>query len=138
MKCPPGYVKRNNQCVRVINTPNTKRKVSAKKKVQDKKTTEQIKNDSLISSDPYSDFYKIGKLIQYVWDNRPDAPVWVKRNVPGLLSEAGEEAINLQFQAAKLINQGVTANKDQYSTVERERVESIGFKPIYSPGGFQV
>ncbi len=138
MKCPPGYVKRNNQCVRVISTPNTKRKDSAKKKVEQKKTQEQIKNDSLISSDPYSEFYRIGKIIQYVWDNRPDAPVWVKRSVPGLLSEAAEEAINLQLQAANLINQGVTANKDQYSTVERDRVETIGFKPIYSPGGFQV
>jgi len=138
MKCPAGYVKRANQCVRVIDTPNTKRKTSAKKEVEQKKNQEQIKNDSLISSDPYAEFYRIGRIIQWAWDGRPDAPVWVKRNVPGLLSEAAEEVINLQFQAAALINQGVTANKDQYSTVERERTESIGFKPIYSPGAFVV
>jgi hypothetical protein len=56
----------------------------------------------------------------------------------GLFYEALEEVVDLQFQAALAINQGKVAGKDQYSAIERERTESIGFKPIWSPGGFQV
>jgi hypothetical protein len=81
---------------------------------------------------------RIGKLIYETWENRPDAPNWVKRSPMGILYELGEEAVDLQFEAALAISQGKVAGKDQYGLVERERVESLGFKPIWSPGGFQV
>jgi len=86
----------------------------------------------------YPELRRIGKLIYYAWEDRPDAPTWVKRTPMGLLYEAGEELVDLQFQAALAINQGKTRGKDQYGRVERERVESLGTKFIYSPGGFQI
>ena len=52
--------------------------------------------------------------------------------------EIGEEFVDLQFKAALAINQGRARGKDQYGRVERERVESLGTKFIYSPGGFQI
>ena len=81
---------------------------------------------------------RIGKLIYETWENRPDAPNWATRNPMGILYELAEEAIDLQFKAALAINEGKVAGKDQYGSVERERVESLGTKFIYSPGGFQV
>ena len=86
----------------------------------------------------YPTLRRIGKLIYQTWDNRPDAPNWANRTPMGILYELGEEAIDLQFEAALAINQGKVAGKDQYGTLERERVESLGTKFIYSPGGFQV
>ena len=86
----------------------------------------------------YPTLRRIGKLLYEGWENRPDAPTWAKRTPMGLFYEGLEEAVDLQFQAALAINQGKVAGKDQYSAIERERTESIGFKPIWSPGGFQV
>jgi hypothetical protein len=86
----------------------------------------------------YPELRRIGKILYYAWENRPDAPIWVKRSPMGILYELGEEAVDLQFEAALAISQGKVAGKDQYGSVERERVESLGTKFIYSPGGFQV
>ena len=86
----------------------------------------------------YPELRRIGKILYYGWENRPDAPIWVKRSPIGILYELAEEAVDLQFEAALAINQGKVAGKNQYGSVERERVESLGFKPIWSPGGFQV
>ena len=86
----------------------------------------------------YPELRRIGKLLYYGWKNRPDAPIWVKRSPMGILYELAEEAVDLQFEAALAINQGKVAGKDQYGSVERDRVESLGTKFIYSPGGFQV
>ena len=86
----------------------------------------------------YPELRRVGKLIYKTWENRPDAPTWAKGTPMGILRELGEEAINLQFQAALAISQGQVKGKDQYGRVERERVESLGTKFIYSSGGFQV
>jgi len=86
----------------------------------------------------YPTLRRIGKLLYKAWDDRPDAPTWAKRTPMGLFYEGLEEVVDLQFQAALAINQGKVAGKDQYGSVERERVESLGTKFIYSPGGFQV
>jgi len=86
----------------------------------------------------YPTLRRIGKLLYDGWENRPDAPTWAKRTPMGLFYEGLEEVVNLQFQAALAINEGKVAGKDQYSAIERERTESIGFKPIWFPGGFQV
>ena len=86
----------------------------------------------------YPELRRIGKFIYEAWENRPDAPNWATRSPMGILYELGEEAIDLQFKAALAINEGKVAGKDQYNSIERERVESLGFKPIWTPGGFQV
>ena len=91
--------------------------------------------------DNMNDYYKlrrVGELIYEVWEGRPDAPNWATRSPLGILYELGEEVIDLQFEAAKTITQGGVAGKDQYGQAERERVESLGTKFIYSPGGYQV
>ena len=86
----------------------------------------------------YSKLRRVGNLIYQAWEERPDAPNWAKRNPLGILYEVGEEAIDLQFELAKAISQGKVRGKDQYGLAERERVESLGTKFIYSPGGFQI
>ncbi len=86
----------------------------------------------------YPTLRRIGKLLYKGWENRPDAPTWAKKTPIGIFYEGLEEVVDLQFQAALAINQGKVAGKDQYSAIERERTESLGFKPIWSPGGFQV
>ena len=86
----------------------------------------------------YPTLRRIGKLLYEGWENRPDAPVWVKGTPWSLAYDVAESIIDIQIQAALAINQGKVAGKDQYSAIERERTESIGFKPIWSPGGFQV
>tara|TARA_R110001592_G_scaffold100081_1_gene284406 strand:- start:220 stop:492 length:273 start_codon:yes stop_codon:yes gene_type:complete len=86
----------------------------------------------------YPELRRIGKLIYHAWEDRPDAPKWAKGNPVGLAVELAEELVDLQFQAALAISQGRVRGKDQYGSVERDRVESIGTKFIYSPGGFQV
>ena len=86
----------------------------------------------------YPELRRVGKLIYEAWQNRPDAPTWAKGTPMGIALELAEEAVNFQFQAALAISQGKVRGKDQYGRVERDRVESIGTKFIYSPGGFQV
>jgi hypothetical protein len=81
---------------------------------------------------------RIGKFIYQSWENRPDTPVWLKGTPVALFYEGTEEIVDLQFQAALAISQGKVAGKDQYNSIERERVESLGVKPIWSPGGFQI
>tara|TARA_R110000824_G_scaffold389479_1_gene585557 strand:+ start:737 stop:1009 length:273 start_codon:yes stop_codon:yes gene_type:complete len=86
----------------------------------------------------YPELRRVGKLIYEAWEDRPDAPKWAKGNPVGLAVELAEEFVDLQFQVALAISQGQTTGKDQYGRVERDRVESLGTKFIYSPGGFQV
>lgn len=86
----------------------------------------------------YPTLRRVGKLLYYAWENRPETPIWIKGTPYALGYEIAEEAVDLQVQAALAISQGKVAGKDQYGSVERERVESLGTKFIYSPGGFQV
>jgi len=89
-------------------------------------------------NEDYPTLRRIGKLLYKGWENRPDAPTWATRTPMGIFYEMLEEAVDLQFEAALAINQGKVAGKDQYGSVERDRVESLGTKFIYSPGGFQI
>lgn len=89
----------------------------------------------------YPELRRVGKLIYEAWERRPDLPAWLSITKGSPLAvgiEAAEAAIDLQFEAAKAINRGTVKGKDQYGAVERERVESLGTKFIYSPGGFQI
>jgi hypothetical protein len=86
----------------------------------------------------YPQLRRIGKLIYESWNNRPDPPTWAKGGLKALGYEVAEEFITLNLEAAKAINEGRARGKDQYGMVERERVESLGTKFIYSPGGFVV
>ena len=86
----------------------------------------------------YPKLRRIGKFIYEVWEGRPDTPVWLKGTPYALAYDLADEFVDVQFQAALAISQGKVTGKDQYNSIERERVESLGFKPIWSPGGFQV
>ena len=86
----------------------------------------------------YPELRRIGKFIYEVWEGRPDTPVWLKGTPYALAYDLADEFVDLQFQAALAISQGKVAGKDQYNPIEKERVESLGFKPIWTPGGFQV
>tara|TARA_R110001583_G_C5432510_1_gene389001 strand:+ start:10 stop:468 length:459 start_codon:yes stop_codon:yes gene_type:complete len=149
--CPPGYKRSGNVC-----TPISKERVRRTKKLAKLKSytraslntsperIEQRRNENLLQqSDPYQEFRKIGSWLYQTWKGRPDSPKWMAelaQSAPGIkvALEVAEELIDLQFDAAYAITQGEVAGKDQYGQVERERTESIGFKPIWTPGGFQV
>ena len=137
-RCPVGYVRQGDRCVRKVDTPNDKRKAAAKKKQKPSNVTAPTYSEVLQASNPYAEFERIGKFLIRAWENRPDAPTWAKKTPMGIFHEGLEEIVDLQIQAALAISQGKVAGKDQYAAVERERVESLGTKFIYSPGGFQV
>ncbi len=86
----------------------------------------------------YPTLRRIGKFLYEVWEGRPDTPVWLKGTPYAIAYDAADTIVDLQVQAAKAISEGKVAGKNQYNDVERDRVETIGFKPVYSPGGFQV
>ena len=152
--CPPGYKRVGNTC-----TPVSKERDKRIKKIQKEKNKsfrraslssdperrEQRKNENLLQqSDPYEEFRKIGSWLYRGWKGRPDAPKWMAQLVQGaappvkIAIEVAEELIDLQFDAAHAIVTGQAEGKDQYSQVERERVDTIGFKPIWTPGGFKA
>ena len=137
-RCPVGYVRQGDRCVRKVDTPNDKRKAAAKKKQKPSNVTAPTYSEVLQASNPYAEFERIGKFLIRAWENRPDAPTWAKKTPLGIFYEGLEELVDLQIQAALAIAQGKVAGKDQYGSVERERVESLGTKFIYSPGGFVV
>lgn len=74
------------------------------------------------------------------WNRRPDKPGFLDKTIPGLVVELLELGIDLQIEAVNDIRHGVYTDKDMYDTnvTERDRVETIGFKPIWSPGGFVI
>jgi len=86
----------------------------------------------------YPTLRRIGKFLYEVWEGRPDTPVWLKGTPYALAYDAADTFVDAQVQALKAINDGKVAGKNQYSSIERDRVETIGFKPVYSPGGFQI
>lgn len=136
-RCPPGYVRRGNRCVKIIPPGKSK----AKKELKVRTETDRTKNDSLSQTDPYTDFYKVGDLIYKLWNNRPDLPAWLSVTKGSPLAvgiEATEAFIDLQFELAQDIHNGRVAGKDQYNAIERDRVESIGTDFTWSPGGFQI
>ena len=139
MTCPPGYIEVDGQCV-----PNglTKERFD---RVQSPSISSKINISRAMpepnkESDPYSDLKKFGSLIRDAWDNRPDSNyVSLFRGSPAkVVVEGAEELIDLQFQIADKISSGDLAGAEQYSQIERERVESLGFKPLWTPGGFKA
>ncbi|AXF52745.1 MAG: hypothetical protein [Circular genetic element sp.] len=137
-KCPPGYVRRGDRCIR---RPDAPKKTSSKSTRLSADNIEEIRTSNLSSNDPYSEFYKIGNAIYNTWQSRPDLPAWLnyaKGSPTAVGIEAAEGFIDLQFEVAKDISSGKVAGKDQYGSVERERVESIGTDFTWSPGGFQI
>ena len=72
------------------------------------------------------------------WKNRPEIKSWWSNTPYGLLANAVDEVINLQIEAMDHIRHGGAENKNLYTDVEQDRVDTIGFKPVWSPGGFQV
>ena len=72
------------------------------------------------------------------WNSRPDKPGFLDKTLIGLLLEGFEEVADIQINVLNDIRHGVYQDENLYSDVERDRVETIGFKPIWSPGGFQV
>jgi len=140
-RCPPGFVRTNGKCVPKESVSKESKKKNLDQDLSAKtisKTEFPTHSEILQASNPYEEFERIGRLLVRAWENRPDSPKWIDRTPMGIMLEGFEEFIDLQFRAASLIAQGRTKGKDQYSSIERDRVESIGFKPIYSPGGFQV
>jgi len=138
MTCPPGYIEVDGQCVpngltaerfERVQTPSVSSKINISRDMP----------EPTKETDPYGELKKFGSLIRDAWDNRPDSPKWFKSAAPvsGAV-EAAEELISLQFRAAEKIASGDLAEAEQYSQIERERVESLGFKPIWTPGGFEV
>lgn len=102
--------------------------------------------DSRVSSSSetsYAGLRKFGSLIRSFWDNRPDSNyisvLHLFANSPSkIVMEGVEELIDYQFVIADKISSGDLSGVDQYSQVERDRVDSIGTKFVYSPGGFQI
>ena len=72
------------------------------------------------------------------WNNRPGKPGILDKTNLGLLLEAVEVVIDVQIEVLNDIRHGVYQDEDMYTPTERERVETIGFKPVWTPGGFQV
>ncbi len=86
----------------------------------------------------YPKLRRIGKFLYETWEGRPDTPVWLKGTPYALAYDMADTFVDIQVQALKAIDDGKVAGKNQYNDIERDRVETVGFKPIYSPGGFQV
>ena len=76
-------------------------------------------------------------MLYDAWQDRPDSPKWTPSPLKGAI-ESAEELITLQFEAGKLISEGRVKGADQYGAIERERVESLGFRPYWTPGGIQA
>lgn len=138
MTCPPGFIEVDGQCVpngitkerfERVQTPSISSKINISRDMP----------EPTKETDPFGELKKFGSLIRDAWDNRPDSPAWVKAFTPfkGAI-EAAEELITLQFRVAEKIAAGDVAGADQYGQIERERVESLGFKPIWTPGGIQA
>jgi hypothetical protein len=141
-RCPPGFVRIDGVCKPKETSPKSpgkkQEKIPIASSILGQKETFPTHNEILQAANPYEEFERIGRLLVKAWENRPDSPKFFDRTPMGLILEGFEEFVNLQFKAASLIAQGRAKGKNQYSTIERDRVETIGFKPIYSPGGFQV
>jgi hypothetical protein len=72
------------------------------------------------------------------WKNKPEIKSWWSKSPIGLILNAVEETINVQVEVLNDIRHGKYTGQNMYDSVERDRVETIGFKPIYSPGGFVI
>ena len=138
MSCPPGYIEINKKCVPI----GIDRQRSEQSKNPNTRTIALSEYFPKPSDQKYDKLNRVGEIIADAWYNRPDSPKWIKNVINASPIQTGievaEELVTLQFKAAEKIASGDLAGAEQYSQIERERVESLGFKPIWTPGGFQV
>jgi hypothetical protein len=89
-------------------------------------------DNTLAELNKYWDIFYAG------WQSRPDKPGFLDKTLTGLVMEAVEFTVDVQIEVLNDIRHEKYKNKNLYTDVERERVDTIGFKPVWSPGGFQV
>ena len=134
-RCPDGHRRVGNKCVPISKvTRSGKGSMGPRKDPWRFQTVDELQK----ASDPYADFRKLGSLIYKGWMNRPKLPGEAKewQTFPQL--KFLEAAADIQINVLKDISEGKYRDVDMYSPTERERTETLGFKPIWSPGGFQV
>jgi len=140
-RCPNGFRRVGDQCVPIGKLkPKSapKKRTSSKASVKINKPSEFIVADSL-QTDPYAQLNRLGRLIESGWKAKPNIPPWIaKLPVIGYASEIGEKTIDVYFEVGRDIADGKYKDIEMYNNIERDRVNSLGFKPIYSPGGFVV
>lgn len=96
------------------------------------------------SVDPINQDQTLAELNKYWdifyagWQSRPDKPGFLDKTLAGLVMEAVEFTVDVQIEVLNDIRHEKYKNENLYTDVERDRVESVGFRPIWSPGGFQV
>lgn len=92
-------------------------------------------DNTLTQLNKYWDIFYTG------WNNRPDIPTWVglgKGSPAAIAIELGEGFVDTNIEVMNNIRHEKYKNENLYTDVERDRVETLGFRPIWSPGGFQV
>ena len=89
-------------------------------------------DNTLAELNKYWDIFYTG------WQARPDKPGFLDKTLTGLVLEAVEFTVDVQIEVLNDIRHEKYKNENLYTDVERERVETLGFRPIWSPGGFQV
>ena len=84
-------------------------------------------SEEVTTSPTYLDtFNEYWDMIYEGWQNRPEVKSWWSNTPYGLLANAIDEIINLQIEALNHIRHGGAENKNLYTDVERDRVDSIG------------
>ena len=68
------------------------------------------------------------------WQNRPEVKSWWSNTPFGLIANTIDEIINLQIEALDHIRHGGAVNKNLYTDVERDRVDSIGVDIFWAGG----
>lgn len=95
-------------------------------------TEETSIDNTLAELNKYWDIFYSG------WNSRPNKPGLLDKTMTGLLLEAVDYVLDVQIEVLNDIRHEKYKNENLYTDVERDRVETIGFRPIYSPGGFQI
>lgn len=131
-RCPNGYRRVGDKCVKV--KPVKAQTGSVKTKPLEFRKEINLQK----ASDPYAQLNRIGNWIYDSWRSRPNIPPFIKESGYAWVYEGAEKAIDIQFELGKQIARGKYRNTELYTPTERDRVESIGFKPVWSTGGFQV
>ena len=111
---------------------NAQAQVQALPGVIDPEATPEVQDNTLAELNKYWDIFYSG------WNNRPDKPGILDKTVLGLFLEATEVVVDVQIEIMNDIRHEKYKHENLYTDVERDRVGTIGFKPIWSPGGFQV
>ncbi len=114
---------------------NAQSQVQALPRVINPEATPEVQDNTLAELNKYWDIFYTG------WNNRPDIPAWLnfgKGSLPAVGLEATEGFIDMNIEVMNDIRHERYKDENLYTDVERDRVETLGFRPIWSPGGFQV